>query len=244
MHHHLQTLVRLLLCSMLAAGSLAYAADQKVDATGTWTWTVTTRNGDTRQATMKLKMEGDKLTGTVSGRNTDTAISDAKLKGDELSFNVVRERNGNTFTQKYAGKITGDTIKGKISFERDGETTDREWEAKREGGKSKQAAGLAGKWKYSFTTSGGQTLEPVLDLKQDGEKVTGTVKVNERESAISEGKLSNGEVSFKVVRERDGNSFTSKYTGKIEGDVLKGKVNSNWGGNERTYDFEAKRVKE
>jgi hypothetical protein len=235
----------LALCSFLAVGSLAQAADEKIDPTGTWTWTATTRNGETRQATMKLKMEGDKLTGTVSGRNADTAISDAKLKGNELSFNVVRERNGNTFSQKYTGKIAGDTIKGKISFERDGETTDREWEAKRQGGSAAKAgAGLAGKWKYSFTTSGGQTLEPVLDLKQDGEKVTGTVKVNERESAISEGKLSNGEVSFKVVRERDGNSFTSKYTGKVEGDVFKGKINSNWNGNERTYDFEAKRLKE
>lgn len=229
---------------MFAIGSLANADDQKVDPSGTWTWTVTTQNGDTRQATMKVKMEGDKLIGTVTGRNSDSPISDAKLKGDEISFNVVRERDGNKVTQKYNGKISGDTIKGKIEFDRNGETVRREWEAKREGSKAKQAASLTGKWKYSFTTSSGQTLEPVLDLKQDGDKVTGTVKVNERESAISDGKISDGEVTFKAVRERDGNSFTSKYNGKFEGDVFKGKINSNFNGNDRTYDFEAKRVKE
>ncbi|MCI0535398.1 MAG: hypothetical protein L0Z50_09220 [Verrucomicrobiales bacterium] len=244
MHHHLQTLSRLLICSLLIVCSRAQAEDQKADPTGTWTWTATTQGGETRQASMKLKLEGEKLTGTVTGRNTDAAISEAKLAGDEISFNVVRERNGNKFTQKYIGKISGDTVKGKIEFERNGETVRREWEAKREGGKPKPAASLAGKWRYSFTTSGGQTLEPVLDLKQDGDKITGTVKVNERESAISEGKIANGEVSFKVVRERDGNSFTSKYNGTLEGDVFKGKINSNFGGNERTYDFEAKRVKE
>jgi hypothetical protein len=126
--------------------------------------------------------------------------------------------------------------------ERQGE--EEQHEAKREGGKAKPAASLTGKWKYSFTTSSGQTLEPTLDLKQEGDKLTGTVKVNERESAISDGKISNGEVSFKVVRERDGNTITSRYNGKLEGEMFKGKINSNFGGNDRTYDFEGKRLKE
>src|SRR5215467_11529602 len=108
MHNCLPTLTKLVSCCLLALAITAQAADQKIDPTGTWTWTVTTQNGDTRQATMKLKMEGDKLTGTVTGRGGDTAIQDAKLKGDEVSFNVVRERDGNTFTSKYNGKISGD----------------------------------------------------------------------------------------------------------------------------------------
>src|SRR5215510_4364058 len=110
MHNCLPILTQFVSCSILALNITAKAADQKIDPTGTWTWTVTTQNGDTRQATMKLKMEGDKLTGTVTGRGGETAIQDAKLKGDEISLVVVRERDGNTFTTKYNGKISGDTI--------------------------------------------------------------------------------------------------------------------------------------
>jgi hypothetical protein len=223
--------------------SLGTHAAEKVDPTGMWTWNFTTQNGDTITSTLNLKREGDKLTGTVTGRNgNETAIQNAKLNGEDLSFQVVRERDGNTFTTKYHGTVTGDTIKGKMEFERDGETRSRDWEAKRKG--SKTAGDLTGNWQYSFTTSGGQTFEPTLKLKQDGDKVSGVLVFGENERAISDGKVSNGEFSFKVTRERDGETFTTKYTGKVVGDTLKGKINSNYGGTARTYDLDAKRVKE
>ena len=110
----------------------AQADDKKADPTGTWTWTMAGRDGQTRTATLKLKLEGDKLTGTMAGRNnTDTAIEEAKLKGDEVSFQVTREFNGIKVTTKYNGKISGDTIKGKIESERNGTPQSRDWEAKR-----------------------------------------------------------------------------------------------------------------
>jgi hypothetical protein len=116
--------------TLVAANS--FAAD-KVDPTGTWKWSFTGQNGQTRETTLKLKKDGDKLTGTVSGRNGDTAIDNAKLNGDEISFEVTREFNGNKMTTKYNGKVSGDSIKGKSeSKNRDGETRSRDWEAKRE----------------------------------------------------------------------------------------------------------------
>jgi hypothetical protein len=119
-------------CLLFILAATARAEDKKADPTGTWKWSFTAQNGQTRETTMKLKLEGDKLTGTMSGRNNDSPIEEAKLKGEEISFQVTREFNGNKFTQKYTGKISGDTIKGKISFDRNGEAQSREWEAKRE----------------------------------------------------------------------------------------------------------------
>jgi hypothetical protein len=91
---------------------------------------------------MKLKLTGDKLTGTMTGRRRqggdepqDTPIEDAVLKGDEISFKVTREFNDNKFVTKYMGKITGDTLKGKAEFDRNGETQSRDWEAKRQAAK-------------------------------------------------------------------------------------------------------------
>ena len=135
MQRILTSLLPTVTCFLLAFGLVARAEEkkaEKVDPTGTWTWSAAGRDGQTRQVTLKLKMDGDKLTGTISGRQNETPIEDAKLKENELSFKVTREFQGNKFTQKYAGKISGDTLKGKIEFERDGQTQSRDWDAKRE----------------------------------------------------------------------------------------------------------------
>jgi hypothetical protein len=138
--HILPSLIKVVTCAILALGAVAQvqAEDKKADPNGTWTWTTPGRNGGPeRKSTLKLKSEGDKLTGTLTapgrgGQASDTAIADAKLKGDEISFTVTREFNNNKVTAKYNGKISGDTIKGKIETERDGQTNSRDWEAKRD----------------------------------------------------------------------------------------------------------------
>src|SRR5256885_17023218 len=74
----------------LAALSLAVssrAADKKLDPTGTWTWSFTTQNGDTITPKLTLKLEGDNLTGKITGRNgNETSIEEAQLNGDDNSF--------------------------------------------------------------------------------------------------------------------------------------------------------------
>jgi hypothetical protein len=108
-------------------------AAQAADVNGTWTWTTPGRNGGPeRKSVLKLKTEGDKLTGTINGRQEDIKISDGKVTGDEVTFNVKREFNGNSITQKYTGKLSGDTIKGKITSERNGQERTTDWEAKRQ----------------------------------------------------------------------------------------------------------------
>jgi hypothetical protein len=105
---------------------------QAADPSGTWKWSITF--GDqTREQTLKLKLEGDKLTGALVGRNNqETAIENASFKEDTVAFTVTRERNGQKFVSKYNGKLAGDEIKGKIESERDGQTQSRDWVAKRE----------------------------------------------------------------------------------------------------------------
>ena len=131
MKTNLRTLIQTVACALVALALSAQADDKKPDPSGTWTWSTTGQDGTARTSTAKLKMEGEKLTGTVTGRQTDTAIENGKLAGDEISFSVTREFNGNKITTKYAGKISGDSIKGKISSERDGKAQSRDWEAKR-----------------------------------------------------------------------------------------------------------------
>lgn len=120
------------LAAVVALVTLVGVAHAEDKVTGTWKWTVTFGN-NTREQTLKLKLEGDKLTGAMLGRNNqETKIEDATFKDGEISFKVTRERNGQKFTTKYSGKVEGDTIKGKFETERDGQTQKMDWEAKRD----------------------------------------------------------------------------------------------------------------
>jgi hypothetical protein len=114
---------------VLAVAGLA-RAEEKPNPTGTWKYTVDV-NGQSLDVTIKLKLDKDKLTGTVSIRDTETKIEDAKYKDGEVSFTAKPEFNGNKVTIKYTGKIKGDTFKGKREIERDGQTNTRDFEAKR-----------------------------------------------------------------------------------------------------------------
>lgn len=104
---------------------------------------------------------------------------------------------------------------------------------------------------WTWTTpgrNGGPDRKSTLTLKADGEKLTGSVKTpgrqgNEVETPIEEGKVKNGEVSFTVTREFNGNKFVSKYSGKVEGDSIKGKIEFDRNGQTNTRDWEAKKEK-
>ena len=110
---------------------LVNVAQAAEDPTGTWKWSVT-RGDQTFEQTLKLKLDGDKLTGAMVGRdNQETAIDEASFKENVVTFKVTRERNGQKFTTKYNGMVKGDEIKGKTESERDGKTNSRDWVAKR-----------------------------------------------------------------------------------------------------------------
>jgi hypothetical protein len=81
------------------------------DASGTWKASIETPNG-TMENTFTFKVDGDKLTGTITmGQMGEGPISEGKVDGDNVSFAVVREFNGNQFRINYNGKISGDEMK-------------------------------------------------------------------------------------------------------------------------------------
>jgi len=132
--------VKIVMGAVLMTGILtqAQAQDKKVDPSGTYIWTQAGRGGGPdRTNTLVLKVEGDKLTGSVTspGRGgaepAPTAIADGKVTGANVSFIVVREFNGNSMTNKYSGTLADGSIKGKIEgVDRNGDPTSRDWEAK------------------------------------------------------------------------------------------------------------------
>lgn len=99
------------------------------DITGKWTAQVPGRDGQTRETTFNFKVDGDKLTGTVSGRQNDNPISDGKVNGDDVSFTVKMSFGGNDVVLNYKGKAAGEEIK--FSRTREGSDQAQEFTAKR-----------------------------------------------------------------------------------------------------------------
>jgi hypothetical protein len=145
-HFALASLITVATCALLAFPNATRAEAPKTDPTGTYTWSIPGRNGGPdRVSTLKLKTEGEKVTGTISmgggrqgGAARETAIENVKVNGDQITFTVTREFNGTKMVYKYNGKISGDTIKGKVETTRgENEPQTRDWEAKRATDKTK-----------------------------------------------------------------------------------------------------------
>jgi len=137
----ISTFTKTLLGAVLLTGTIiqAQAQDKKVDPTGTYIWTQAGRNGGPdRTNSLSLKLDGDKLTGslTAPGRGGAAAaaipIANGMLMGGtNVTFVVVREFNGNSMTNKYSGALADGSIKGKIEgVNQNGDPTSRDWEAK------------------------------------------------------------------------------------------------------------------
>ena len=118
--------IKTLVLSMLLAGA-ALASD----VTGKWVAQQPGRDGAAREVTYNLKADGDKLTGdTGGGQGGPTAITNGKISGDDISFTVKREFNGNSMVTNYKGKVSGDEIKFSMARE-GGDQPAREFVAKR-----------------------------------------------------------------------------------------------------------------
>ena len=106
--------------ALVVAGTLALHA---ADISGKWTAQVPGRDGQTRETTITLKQDGEKLTGTTSGMNGDMPISDGTVKGEDVAFTVVANFNGNEVKMLYKGKVTAEGIK--FTRTREGAGSDR-----------------------------------------------------------------------------------------------------------------------
>jgi hypothetical protein len=116
---------------VLGLCGLVGAAD-KVDPVGTWKCEY--EIGDQkRTATLTIKMDGDKLAGTMSWPDQkDEKLKDVKLKDGTLTFSAVRKFMDNKFPLDFTLKIDGDKFKGKSAAVFGGNKQEFDIEGKRE----------------------------------------------------------------------------------------------------------------
>lgn len=95
------------LCALFALSAIMALA---ADVTGTWKGEANP-NGKGGPPTFTFKQDGATLTGTTSGRGGEIQISNGKVDGDKVYFEVTREMGGNSMTMKYTGTVSGTTMK-------------------------------------------------------------------------------------------------------------------------------------
>jgi hypothetical protein len=116
---------------------MAATAQAEDSPAGNWKWTMTGGGGGggtPRESKATFKVDGDKVTGTVTGgrNNTESAIEEGTFKDGTVAFQITSERNGQKRVVKYSGKVAGDTITGTVEFT-GGQAggMPREWKAER-----------------------------------------------------------------------------------------------------------------
>jgi len=81
------------------------------DISGNWKGTADLQ-GQAIERTFVFKVDGSKLTGeTTSQLLGKSTIEDGRIDGDNISFTITADFQGNTLKMTYKGKVSGDTIK-------------------------------------------------------------------------------------------------------------------------------------
>ena len=101
-----------------------------------------------------------------------------------------------------------------------------------------------GTWKWSVPGRDGQSRDVTLKLDLKDGQLTGSLTAFRGDTPISAASFKDDQIAFSVVREFNGTKFEQKYTGKLDGDTIKGSISfTNRDGEAQTRDWTANRAK-
>jgi hypothetical protein len=106
-----------------------------------------------------------------------------------------------------------------------------------------EKADPVGTWKCEYEI-GGQKRMSTLTINKDGDKLAGTMSwPDQKETKLKDVKLTDGALTFSAERVLMDNKIPIDYKLMINGDQLKGKGASEFGGKKQEFDIAGKREK-
>ena len=221
----MKNIVSLVVGVLMFAGSV-YA--QGADAAGTWDLSLTTPNGPL-SASMTLKKDGEKLTGSIAGPQGEVVLQGTQ-KEKAVSVNFSVQTPNGPFAITMTGSQDGDAISGMMDFNGQGQS---EWSGKRRGGAAVATPAQADKpasidvtgvWAFQIDMGGGTVGTPTVTFKQDGEKLTGNYSSQVVGEQQLTGTIKGNAISFGFTASFDGNAVKVTYSGTVDKDTMKGTV--------------------
>jgi hypothetical protein len=201
---------------------------QAANVAGSWDITIDSPQGQNK-ALLVIKKDGDKLVGSLKGARGERPLESVALAGNEITFVMKANVQGQEMMFTYKGKIEKDSMKGDADF---GGFATGTWSAvphKEEAAApsapapSAQGVNVSGNWSFTVETSAGSG-SPSFSFKQDGENLSGTYKGQFGEGPVS-GTVKGADIKFSVKINAQGQDLTVTYTGKVEDkDNMKGTV--------------------
>jgi hypothetical protein len=117
--------MKTLACTLLLA-LCAFAAD----ATGKWSGTFTTEEGNPGTGVVVIKQTGTEITGTAGpSMDEQLPIANGKIEGDKVTFEVSHPSG---MTLKMSLVLDGDSLKGDVTANREGQSMKAKLDLKRE----------------------------------------------------------------------------------------------------------------
>jgi len=191
-----KTVFSVLLLAIFAGVALAYDPQTSADPIS-GEWDVTFKlEGTTTPAQFNLKLEGEKVSGTVYSEHTGAGtVREGKFADNKLSLTLE-------FAHHQSIVVTGAPKDNGLSGEFRTEGFVANWEAKRKAGKTVAAAAtsssdpITGDWDANFEL-GGQVVPVKLKLKLEGGTVSGSSNASQTNGgALSDGSWADNKIEF------------------------------------------------
>lgn len=220
----MQMLPRWVLGYLLIAFPVAPAAAATAPAPssieGTWTWDFMMPDGVVTSPKLTLQFDGGKLTGSTGFRpGTEIAITNGRVGGDDISFEVVRERDGRKIVTKYSGRLAGGRIRGKIESNWSGAWQSYEWSA------TKPVIPPKSLWRSVVPLPGSRKQRWRMRFDQQQDKLTGAITTSTGQKLeVRNGRVDGNQIEFDVERKQRNETNHFTYHGTVSGNRIEGTV--------------------
>ncbi len=216
---------------------------------GPWNLKINMGPQGDRNATLTLRQEGERLSGSIQGDLGSAQIANASVgPAGDIKFTATLSVGGVATEMNFAGTVTGNEMRGTITTvnNSNGTFTGTRPEGftpgggRRPGGEGQPQAGpptssppassssvtdLSGTWTLAINLEG-QNLPATLTLRQEGGRLTGTAQSPLGSSEISNGSVGPEGFRFTVNVTLQGQALEVTFSGTASGNEMRGAANS------------------
>jgi imidazolonepropionase-like amidohydrolase len=223
---------------------------------GPWNLKITMQAQGDKNATLTLRQEGERLSGSLQGDLGSAQIANASVgPAGDLKFTATVSLGGVATELNFAGTVTGGEMRGTITTVNNSNGTftgTRPEGFTSQGGGGRRPGGTGGEGASSAPPSGtapaatnavanlsgtwtiavnveGQNLPGTLTLRQEGNRLTGTLQSPLGSSEVSNGSIGADGFRFTVNVSLQGQALEVTFAGTATGNTMSGSANSSQG---------------